>query len=627
MTGFRYCLIACVLIPLAASAAAVTDHGVPDDPAAQPNILFVLVDDMGFGDLGANGNSDAVTPNMDRLAAQGVRFSRHYTENTCQPTRVGILTGRYPARAGFRARGRGIPAEWVTLPEALRAAGYRTRHIGKWHIGIEPAAVRPLGQGFDHWYGFLEARALRGPGPDGEPVYRAPTYHNPWLIEDEQPPRRVSGHLNDILTERAVQAILTAPKQAPWFINLWYFAPHRPIQPAKRYPADPNDPVARFRALMRQLDDNVGRLLGALDEAGLRDRTLVVLASDNGGSEKDLPNNAPFRGAKQTYYEGGIRTPLLMRWPGRHPAGRVVTQAVSMLDLYPTLAASAGAEMPADLDGRSLVPALEGRPLPDRPLFWELYARGRYHYSVLSADGRWRLWRVWDGSVRLFDLASDPHGTRDVHPRHPATVAELDERYRTWHDTQRRIPVTAHAAGPDGKAVLTGRSLARTPGLGGYTFGIGVRPKAVPGPSDPSRTLVDQAGIWRLSLGPDGIRATFPGIELRGGPLSAGLCNGVVVTGLFDRSLLKGAVDQQATVALYVNGELRDTASGPVPAIDSGLDAPTRIGLGAAGEADFQGRLGRPLVLNTHLGARSKPGLPGVEGIAAELCADLPVSG
>jgi hypothetical protein len=447
------------------------------------------------------------------------------------------------------------------------------------------------------------------------------------LIEDLQPPRRVPGHLNDILTERAIQAIQAAPKEAPWFINLWYFAPHRPIQPAKRYAADPDDPVARFHALMRQLDDNVGRLLGALDEAGLQHRTLVVLASDNGGSEKVLANNAPFRGVKQTYYEGGIRTPLLMRWPGRYPAGAVVTQPVSMLDLYPTLTASVGADAPVDLDGRSLLPALEGRPLSDRALFWELYARGRYHYSVLSADGRWRLWRIWDGSLRLFDLVSDPHGTRDVHARHPATVSELDERYRAWHDTQRRIPVTARSAGPHGKAVLTGRSLARTPGFASYTLGIGARPKAMPGADDPSQTLVGQTGVWQLSLGPDGVRATFPGIELRGGPLSPGLCNGIVVTGLFDRSLLKGARDQQATVALYVNGELRDTASGPVPSIDSGLDTPTRIGLGAAGEVDFQGALGRPLVLNTHLGARSRSGLPGVDEIAPELCADLAAAG
>jgi len=587
----------------------------------QPNILFVLVDDMGFGDLGANGNSQFATPNMDRLAAEGVRFTRHYTDSTCQPSRLGILSGRYPARAGFRARGRGIPGEWLILPESLQAAGYRTHHIGKWHLGSEPAAVRPLAQGFDHWYGFLEARALRGPGADGEVVYRAPTYHNPWLIEDDGPGVRVPGHLNDIITQRAVDAIRAAPAEPPWFINVWYFAPHRPIQPAKRYLTGEDDAVTRFLALMRQLDDNIGRMLAAVDESGARDRTVVVLASDNGGSEKDLPNNAPFRGAKQSYREGGVRTPLMMRWPGRFEADRVVDQPVSMLDLYPTLAALAGARTPADLDGRSILPLLDGESLPARPLFWELSTGERYQYSVLSADARWRLWRLWDGSPMLFDLVADPYSGRDVQLEHADIVEQLESQYRLWHEAARRIPLTVRPMGTDGKASVTGRALARAPGSGGYTFGIGVHPDTDFATATRRQVLVRQAGIWQVSLGQDGVQVAFPGLTLKGGPLTPGRCHSLIVTGDADQSLLKPAQERRAIFSLYIDGQLQDSNSAVLPDVDQALDAPTLIGFGAKGLDDFQGHLGTPVVLNTRLGEQSQVGLPGVDAFAPTLCA------
>ena len=228
--------------PLLAGVLAIALGSCASTTRDAPNVLLILVDDLGFGDLGANGALESHTPQMDRLAGEGARFTRHYADSSCAPSRAALLTGRHPARAGFRPRGRGLPAEVTTLPELLRERGYATRHLGKWHLGgtgiwgldASPASALPSAHGFDHWFGFLDSILLLGPDPETAKAqtrfrYRRGRNFWPWLLGSDAPGTYYREHLTDLLTERAVEFI-RSPHEGPWFLNLWYFAPHGPIQ-------------------------------------------------------------------------------------------------------------------------------------------------------------------------------------------------------------------------------------------------------------------------------------------------------------------------------------------------------------------------------------------------------------
>ncbi|GAG79028.1 unnamed protein product, partial [marine sediment metagenome] len=277
-------------------------------------------------------------PNLDQLAKEGVRFTRHYASSVCSPARAALLTGQDPARNGYVPNGRGLSPQLITLPEALKGAGYSTWHIGKWHIGDLQRQAWPDHQGFDHWFGFLNQWRLAGKQVNGEIELAKPRYLDPWLESDSEPAAFYPGHLENILTDKTITTIDELQAlDSPWFINLWFYAPHTPIQPAIEFAEKYADTDAgRYKALVHQLDHNIGRVLNHLDNTGERENTIVVVVSDNGGTNRQIDNNFPYQGKKASYFEGGLRTPLIIQWPDSDTSGTVYSDIVSVQDIYPT---------------------------------------------------------------------------------------------------------------------------------------------------------------------------------------------------------------------------------------------------------------------------------------------------
>jgi arylsulfatase A-like enzyme len=450
----------------APGAASGRASGAATD--APPNIIVVLVDDMGYADPGAYGNRRVATPNIDRLAAEGTRFTQYYANSPiCSPSRVAVTTGTYPsrwrihsyleARAANRARGM---ADWLdpaapTLARTLRAAGYATAHVGKWHMGggrdVGDAPL-PQAYGFDEALTSFEGLGERYLWPDrlnreSARLGRGPVH---WTEKSE-----MTRHYVD----RAVAFMGRHRRRAPgrpFFLNLWpndvhdEFEPRRGAADAFRAAAR-SDEEAKFFAVLAEMDRQLGRLLAAVDSLGLADRTVVVLASDNGPTDWPRyyragiapPGSAgPFRGRKWSLYEGGIRMPLVVRWPGRTPAGRVDSTSVfSAIDLAPTLARVAGAAPPPGLDGQDVSAALRGRTASHAgPLYWYYpndIAPGGAGFAtppLAVRDGRWKLLTNADGTgSQLYDLAADPGETRDLAAARPAEAAALGARVTGWY--------------------------------------------------------------------------------------------------------------------------------------------------------------------------------------------------
>lgn len=353
-----------------------------------PNILMIVVDDLGYDDTSAINSGGISTPNIQGIAEQGVTFTRHYADATCAPSRVAILTGRYPERSGFRHAGTQIPTEYITLAESLRGVGYSTHLVGKWHAGEDRRSGWPGAQGFDSWFGFLNQWELAGVLTTANKGTQQPTYRNPWLRTDGGELIQHQGHLTDILTNRTVQKLNELKGESrPWFVYHAFLAPHDPIEPAPRYLKQfPTTPEGEYRALITQLDDAIGRLLAAVAED---ENTLVLFVSDNGGTNSRRNNNYPFFGKKNETYEGSYRTPLIFSWPGRIPVRQVIDDVVMNVDIYPTLIAATGAVVTKDTDGRNLWPAITaGNKVPMRGRSWEQYNWNvdAMSYSVLSVS-------------------------------------------------------------------------------------------------------------------------------------------------------------------------------------------------------------------------------------------------
>lgn len=260
---------------------------------ARPNILLILTDDLGNNDVASWGDGIAPTPALDQLSRDSVRFRRHYTDSTCSPSRASLLTGQSATKLGFQPNGLGLSTDLPNLPRSLKQLGYRTIHLGKWHVGeaLEYPQIQPGSLGFDYWLGFLNHFVLRGPGPDGQILQRKPSHIDPWLQENGQPPVQHKGYLDDLLTDKAIE-LIDANGEQPWFINLWLYSPHAPYQPSPEFQTQfPNTPEGRYLAVLKQLDHNVQRLLAELKARGLDDNTLVVFASDNGGTNQARDNN------------------------------------------------------------------------------------------------------------------------------------------------------------------------------------------------------------------------------------------------------------------------------------------------------------------------------------------------
>ncbi|MCB8932515.1 MAG: sulfatase [Chthonomonadaceae bacterium] len=421
-------------------------------PARPPNIVLLFVDDMGWMDLACQGSDFYETPNIDRLARQGVRFTNAYAAApVCSPTRAAMLTGKTPARVGITdwipgARyphaklappefNQELPASETTIAEALKGRGYRTIHIGKWHLGGRGAW--PTDHGFD---------VNIGGGVNGQPAsYTYPfgwdDPKNYWRVRFLPDPGKPGQYLTDLLTDQAVSQI-EENRDRPFFLYFPYYNVHAPYQAkphvAKRFAAKAPGRLQKnptYAAMVSAVDDSVGRILRTLDRLHLENDTLVVFTSDNGGVHNVSPQN-PLRLGKGFLYEGGIREPLIVRWPGVTPEGQVANQMVTTVDFYPTFLQAAGVPIPGRLDGTSLLGTLR-HPLPNTPertLTWHYphyHTAGRLPVSAIR-QGRWKLlWFHEDQRVELYDLATDLGETKDLAKTMPERAEALLKTLKT----------------------------------------------------------------------------------------------------------------------------------------------------------------------------------------------------
>ena len=398
---------------------------------ARPNIVLIMTDDLGYGDVGFTGRTDYATPAIDRIAREGVILTQAYSiAPVCTPTRVGLMTGRYPARSTLglyeplTVQSIGLETTPPTLPRLMKDAGYHTAHVGKWHLGSGDAH-NPIRHGFDEFYGF------RGAAIDYASHRESETDVHDWYDGERQLVEQ--GYATDLLTERAVDVIARA--REPFFLNLQYNAPHWPWQA----PGDPPYPdtlrmaaggsPATFAAMMRSLDDGVAAVLDALRRSGHEDDTLVVFTSDNGGER--FSNMGPFRHGKMTVWEGGIRVAAAARWPAEIAAGTSTDQVASTLDWTATFLSLAGATAPAAAppDGIDITPQLIGAAASTpREIFWRIHQRRRQK-AVRSGD--WK-YIVDDQGEHLFELAADPGEARDRKSDSPAVLERLRSALAGW---------------------------------------------------------------------------------------------------------------------------------------------------------------------------------------------------
>jgi arylsulfatase A-like enzyme len=420
----------------AGSLAAATSAGAADRPPAtsrdgRPNILILLADDLGYGELSCQGNPQIPTPHIDSLAANGVRCTSGYvTAPVCGPSRAGLLTGRYNQRYGFEfnlgAAGGGLSLQARTMADRLQAAGYATGMFGKWHIGYTPAG-QPTRRGFDWYFGFLPACRS----------YRVPPGMGKSLRGEDAP---TSNYMTDLLGLEAA-AFIEKNKDRPWLVYLPFGAVHASPQGGRKLvPADAGPYLARFSriepeqrrifaGMMTGMDEAVGTVLARLRELKLEDHTLIVFLGDNGGPTwQTTSRNDPLRGSKGDVLEGGIRVPFLVQWKGKLPAGRVEERPVISLDILPTALAAAGLPGDAELEGVNLLPSLAGgtADAPARSLFW------RYGAKRAVRTGDWKLTDQGDGP-RLYNLAADIGEKNDLSAKEPGKVRELLAAYEKWN--------------------------------------------------------------------------------------------------------------------------------------------------------------------------------------------------
>jgi arylsulfatase A-like enzyme len=417
-------------------------------PAGKPNIIFIMADDMGYGDLGCYGQKLIQTPNIDRLAEEGTRFTDCYTGSTvCAPSRSVLMTGQHTGHTRVRnnmakvggtlvedngSPERRVPleSEDVTVAEVLRKAGYATGITGKWGLAEPDTPGVPNRQGFDEWFGYLNQR-------------RAHTYYPPYLWHNEYKvvlkanqngQRKEYSH--DMFTNFALDFV-RRHKNGPFFLYLPYTLPHGDyeIPSTDPYTDKPWPDDARvYAAMITRLDGDVGRLMGLLKELDIDKQTLVFFCSDNGAARRWdglFDSSGPLRGQKTTLYEGGIRTPMIVRWPGRVPAGKTSNAPWYFADVLPTLADVAGVEPPSNIDGISILPLLLGTPqkTDDRFLYWEFPA-GKFQQAV-----RWRHYkavRLAPGQpLELYDLSKDIAEKNNIAAKRPDVIARIEKVLKT----------------------------------------------------------------------------------------------------------------------------------------------------------------------------------------------------
>lgn len=444
-------------------AGARTAATTPESATSRPNVIVIVADDLGYGDLGAYGGA-IPTPNIDALARSGIRYDTAYaTAPVCSPSRAGLLSGRFQGRFGFYyllvGRTAGMPASEPTIAKLAKQAGYRTAMVGKWHVGEAPG-MAPLDQGFDSFYGFLGGATNYFPDDTKGLIYadtgpdRLVTRQKFPILDGRaivDPP----GNITNVFTDKAIQ-VIDQKSDRPFFLYLAYNAPHMPLEATpeevKPFASDPSLFSRVYKAMVSTLDKGVGRVVAEVRKQGLEKNTLILFVSDNGcpNYDRGACSNKPLSGWKAFPLEGGDRVPFLMSWPGHIKPGQVNHQIVSTLDFMPTIAAAIHQPAPAGSEGRSL---FAKRPAP-RPLYWR---QGPNHWV---RDGQWKLVTInktdktetladvlgkpilkgLPGGVSplgqwtmLFNLDSDPGEHHDVAAQHPEIVARLQHRFDRWN--------------------------------------------------------------------------------------------------------------------------------------------------------------------------------------------------
>ncbi len=441
--------------------------------AAPPNILLIQADDLGYGDLSAYGQSRFQTPALDRLAKEGIRFTQYYAGSTvCAPSRASLLTGRHTGHSWIRGNG-GLPdgdvplrLEDVTIAEVLKSAGYRTAIIGKWGVGQPGTTGMPDRQGFDHAFGFLDQRH----------AHRQYTDHL-WRNGETVAVDLDRDYVNDLFTREA-SAFVERDDPRPFFVYLNYTVPHaelrapedslapfrgtfletpfsnptadgkvtgaRPDVASLGYRSQPA-PRAAFAAMITRMDRDIGRLADLVRARGLDRQTLILFTSDNGPHRESgadptfFASSGGLRGIKRDLYEGGIRVPMIARWTGTIPAGRVSDAVWAHWDVLPTLADIAGATPPPALDGVPMTPVLRGGSAPDHaPLYWEFHERG---FQQAVRMGRWKAVRLKAGApLELYDLQTDPNEQKDIAAANRVIVDRIERYLETARTPSDRWP-------------------------------------------------------------------------------------------------------------------------------------------------------------------------------------------
>jgi arylsulfatase A-like enzyme len=434
-------------LPAAAMLLVAACRGVPSEP---PNIVFILADDLGYGHLGSYGQEQIRTPHIDRLAEQGTRFTQFYSGSTvCAPARSVLMTGMHTGHTSVRGNTGGIPIldDDVTVGEVLQAAGYTTGIFGKWGLGDAETTGVPNRQGFDEFFGYLHQVHAHFYYP-----YFLWQNEEPYILEGNEGGAR-GAYTHDVITEKALQFVRDQD-DAPFFLYLAYTIPHTELlvpeesfaEYAGQFPepnpyvspnghyADQPNPRTAFAAMVTRMDRDVGRVLTLLDSLNLSDNTIVFFTSDNGGQRGGGPDldffqgNASLRGSKGNLYEGGIKVPMIARWPGRIADGAVSDHPWAFWDVMPTLAELAGAAVPDSIDGISMLPTLLGDRGAEQQhefLYWENGGEANLQQAV-----RWGQWKAVRPrgvpTLELYDLAADPSEATDVALLHPDVVATIE---------------------------------------------------------------------------------------------------------------------------------------------------------------------------------------------------------
>jgi arylsulfatase A len=458
-------VVACLTVLLSGSGAGTAGR---QQPAPRPNVLLIQADDLGYGDLSAYGQARFRTPSLDRLAREGIRFTQYYAGSTvCAPSRASLMTGLHTGHTWIRGNG-DIPLrlEDVTLAEVLGEAGYRTAVIGKWGLGATGTTGQPDRQGFQHAFGFLDHRH----------AHRQFTDHL-WRNNEPVALDADRDYVNDLFTQEA-SAFIERTDVRPFFVYLNYTVPHAELRvpddslaefrgkfpeqpfanpvaderktgprgsgPSLGYRSQP-DPKAAFAAMIVRMDRDIGRLMDLIRARGLERQTLILFISDNGphregGADPEFfKSNAGLRGIKRDLFEGGIRVPMIAKWTGTIPAGRVSAAPWAHWDVLPTLAEAGRAKAPEGLDGVSMVRALRGESaIPHSPFYWEFHERG---FQQAVRMDRWKAIRLKPGApIELYDLATDPSEVRNVADKNPQVMAKVEQFLKTARTESARWP-------------------------------------------------------------------------------------------------------------------------------------------------------------------------------------------